>query len=174
MDLPCLQDADSDPGFYVAAQRSDNIGNGWKGCVIYKSVDNGSTFTTQFSLITEATMGVLAEAVPASEPYTWDEVTQIIVNVTANFSFESLTDDQVLAGGNGAAMGADGRWEIIQFATATQVTATQWILSRLLRGRRGTEHVMGTSQTGDLFVIVSSGDLGRVVLETTEIGAQRV
>lgn len=175
MDLPCLQDADSDPGFYVAAQRADGIGNGWKGTSIFKSLDSGVSFTVQFSLLIEATMGTLASAIAKSDYHTWDDFTVITVNVPSSaYTFESMTDDAVLAGGNAAAMGADGRWEIVQFAIATQMTATQWQLSRLLRGRRGTEHLIGTSRFGDSFVIVSTGDLGRVILQTTEIGASRV
>ena len=93
---------------------------------------------------------------------------------TSAYSFESVTDDAVLAGSNAAAMGNDGRWEIVQWANATQVSPTQWQLSRLLRGRRGTEHVLGTSVIDDPFVMVSTGDLGRLVLQTTEIGASRI
>lgn len=172
LDLPCLQDADSDPGFYIAAQ-SDGTGT-WKGAQFYKSIDGGATFSTLFALLQETPMGTVNLAVPVSQAYTWDMATEIIVNVASHFSFESVTDDAVLAGANAAAMGADGRWEVVQFATATQVTATQWSLTRLLRGRRGTEHVIGSSRIGDAFVMLSGGTIGRVVLQTTEIGAARV
>jgi hypothetical protein len=173
MDLPCLQDADSDPGFYIAARRT---GSGtWKGATFYKSVDGGMSFSQLFSLLTPTVSGVLFGAVPESEPYTWDTETTINVTVAdATVTFESLSDDAVLAGGNAAAMGADGRWEVVQFADATQISPTLWTLSRLLRGRRGTEHVLGTSQAGDAFVMVSQGTIGRVVLQAAEIGALRV
>jgi hypothetical protein len=175
LDLPCLRDADNDPGFYVAAQRSSDIGNGWKGCVIYKSTDGGATFTSQFSLLVESTIGHLGGAVPASPALTWDVETVIDVTVASSLStFESCTDDAVLAGANAAAMGADGRWEIVQFATATQIDATHWQLSRLLRGRRGTEHVMGSSRAGDTFVLLSLTTLKRLVLNQSEIGTPRV
>jgi hypothetical protein len=49
-----------------------------------------------------------------------------------------------------------------------------WGFSRLLRGRRGTEHVMGSSRNGDLFIMVSTGTIGRIVLSSTEIGAARL
>jgi hypothetical protein len=174
LDLPALRDADNDPGFYVAAQRIPT-GNTWKGCVIYESTDGGVTFKSLFALTTEATIGTLQAAVPASPYFTWDDSTEILVNVASpKFTFESISDAAVLAGGNAAAMGADGRWEVIQFANAELVSATQWKLSRLLRGRRGTEHVLGSSRTGDTFVMLSTGDLNRVVLSTAEIGASRV
>jgi hypothetical protein len=77
----------------------------------------------------------------------------------------------VLAGHNAAAMGAVARWEIVQFADAEQISPTQWQLSHLLRGRRGTEHLIGSSEAGDTFVMLSTGDLGRMPLQSTEIGA---
>jgi hypothetical protein len=171
LDLPCLQDADSDPGFYVACQR---VGGMWKGATFYKSNDGGASWATLFSLLSETTMGTILNAVPASQALTWDDSTQIIVNVpSSSYSFESVSDDALLAGANAACMGSDGRWEIIQFANAAQATPTQWILSRLLRGRRGTEHVLGSSRAGDQFVMVSDGTIGRVVLQASEIGAAR-
>jgi hypothetical protein len=171
LDLPALSDSDDDPGFYVAAQRQSGAGQ-WNGCQVYQSVDGGLTYTLRFVVPTEAVMGTIAAPIAPSAAYTWDTATIITVNVpNGSVTFESRTDDAVLTGANAAAMGADGRWELVQFATAIQLSATQWQLSRLLRGRRGTEHVMGTSVAGDTFVMVSTGDLVRQVLELAQLGA---
>lgn len=171
LDLPCLVDADSDPGFYLAAQRQSGGGK-WNGCLAYQSLDGGVTYTQLFALVTEASMGTLAAPLAAGDPYTWDMANTIAVAVAnETITFESRTDAAVIAGANAAALGADGRWEIVQFATATQVSATRWTLSRLLRGRRGTEHVMGSSVSGDTLVMVSTGDLQRQVLEQSQVGA---
>lgn len=173
LDLPALQDADSDPGFYLAAQRS-GAGNAWRGCVIYKSIDAGSTWASQFSMTVESTAGTLHATPSASQFFTWDDVTTLTVDLASSASsLESRTDDAVLAGANAAAIGGDGRWEIVQFANATQLSATQWQLSRLLRGRRGTEHNIGLSLAGDAFVLLTAGDISRLVLSTAEIGAAR-
>jgi hypothetical protein len=90
---------------------------------------------------------------------------------STDFSLESRTDDAVLAGANAAAIGADGRWEIVQFANAVKLSPTQWRLTRLLRGRRGTEHHIGKSVAGDAFVLLTAGDLARLILSSSEIGA---
>lgn len=173
LDLPALLDSDNNAGFYIAAQRT-GPGNAWKGCTIYKSIDGGSTWASLFSMVVEATYGTLSATPAASQFFTWDDVTTITVDLSSSaFSLESRTDDAVLAGANAAAIGRGGRWEVIQFANATQLSSTQWRLSRLLRGRRGTEHNIGKSVAGDAFVILSTGDLSRVVLQTTEIGALR-
>lgn len=171
MDLPALQDSDSNAGFYVAAWPVTGGGNTWKGAQFYSSIDGGHTWTSQFGVSSATDNGLLDEGVPASQAFTWDDDTVIRVSATGASSFESRTDDAVLAGANAAAMGADGRWEIVQFANATQISATTWALSRLLRGRRGTEHNMGSSVAGDMFVMISEGTLGRFLLQNTQIGA---
>jgi Putative phage tail protein len=176
LDLPCLLETDNDPGFYVAAEPSV-YGATWNGCVIYKSIDGGITFASALALAQATTMGTISETggIPASQALTWDDDTIIEVTVAdASISFESRTDDAVLAGANAACMGADRRWEIVQFANASKTGPLTWQLSRLLRGRRGTEHVIGSSRFGDLFVMVSTGTIGRIVLASTEIGASRV
>lgn len=173
LDLPALQDADNDPGFYLAAQRT-GAGNDWRGCVLYKSVDSGATWVSMFSIVVESTYGTLHATPAASQYFTWDDTTLIVIDLAStNFSLESRTDEAVLAGANAAAIGADGRWEIIQFANATQLSATQWQLSRLLRGRRGTEHNIGRNFTGDAFVMLTAGALSRIPLTSGEIGALR-
>lgn len=173
LNIPSLMDSDNNAGFYVVAYPDPSSGNKWNGATFYQSID-GTNFSQSVSSTQAGTVGTLDTAVEPSEAFTWDNTTVITVNLPESESFESRTDDAVLAGANAAAMGSDGRWEIIQFATATQITPTQWQLSRLLRGRRGTEYVMGSSQAGDQFVLVSTGDLVRVPLSVSQIGASYV
>lgn len=174
LDLPALIDADNDAGIYAAARGSSLAGNAWGGCVIFRSADGGATFAQLGSITTASTVGALASAVTPSDWHTWDDVTTITVNVPTGVTFESRTDAAVLTGANSAAMGADGRWEIVQFANATQLSPTQWRLSRLLRGRRGTEHNIDSSQVADKFIMISTGGLVRLPLQTSEIGANRI
>jgi hypothetical protein len=173
MDLPALTDADNNGGFYVAARPDPTTGNAWTGATFFQSVD-GTNFSQEVDVTQAVAAGTLNAAVPASEFVTWDDYTEIVVNVAAGTTFESRTDSAVLLGANAAAMGADGRWEIVQFANATQLSTTQWQLQRLLRGRRGTEHVCGTSQDGDDFVMLSGGGILRIVLSIMQIGAPYV
>jgi hypothetical protein len=173
LNIPSLQDVDNNAGFYVVAYPDPTSGNKWNGATFYQSID-GTNFSQVATSTQAGTVGTMDSAVPPSESFTWDTTTVLTVNLPASESFESRTDDAVLAGANAAAMGADGRWEIIQFATATQITPTQWQLSRLLRGRRGTEYAMGSSQAGDQFVMVSTGDLVRVPMNVSQIGGSYV
>lgn len=174
LDLPALVDSDNDAGIYAAACGSTLSGNSWNGCIIFRSADGGATFAQLGSITTAAAIGTLQAAVTASDWHAWDDATTIVVNVPASVTFESRTDAAVLTGANAAAMGANGRWEIVQFANATQLSPTQWRLSRLLRGRRGTEHNIASSQTGDKFIMISTGALVRLPLQVAEIGAARI
>lgn len=173
LNIPALSDADNNAGFYVVAWPDPAIGNTWRGAQLFQSVD-GEVFTPSVFIPTAATIGTIDTAVPRTESFVFDEYTVITVNCDKSQSFTSRTDDAVLSGANGAVMGADGRWEVIQFANAEQITPTQWQLSRLLRGRRGTEYVMGSSIAGDQFIMVSTGDIVRVPLSVAQIGAQYV
>lgn len=174
LDLPALTDADDNAGFYAAARGSTLAGNLWSGCAVFRSADGGATFAQLGSITTAATIGTLHVAITPSDWHTWDDVTTITVDVPTGVTFESRTDAAVLTGANSAAVGADGRWEIVQFANATQLSPTQWRLSRLLRGRRGTEHNISSSHIGDKFVMISTGALVRLPLQTSEIGANRI
>lgn len=173
LDLPALRDSDNDAGIYGAAYR-DASALGWTGAAIYRSSDGGASFAPIGSTSIEAVAGPLAAHVPAAAPYVFDDVNEILVDIPAAQSLESRTDAAVLAGANAAALGHDGRWEIVQFATATKLTATRWQLSRLLRGRRGTERYSGTNVVGDKFVLISNGALARLPLELAARGADRV
>lgn len=173
LNIPALSDADNNAGFYVVAWPDPTIGNTWRGAQLFISVD-GVVYTPSVLVPTAATVGTINTAVPRSESFTFDEYTVITIDCDKSQSFTSRTDDAVLSGANAAVMGADGRWEVVQFCNAEQITPTQWQLSRLLRGRRGTEYVMGTSIAGDQFIMVSTGDIVRVPLSVSQIGAQYV
>jgi hypothetical protein len=91
----------------------------------------------------------------------WDRINTITVTLRyRQHQLESLPEYDVLCGKNSAWLGAaDGsHGEIIQFATATLVTANPrvYTLSNLLRGRRATEHEMALHNDGDLFVALES------------------
>lgn len=171
LDLPALRDADNEAGVYAVAFPS-NPGRTWSGAVIYRSVD-GASFLQIGSVVTAGTVGQLAEALPPGLSTTWDFENIIEVDML-NGTLESRTEEAVLNGANAAAIGAHGRWEIVQFLTATQVSTTRWQLSGLLRGRRATEHNVDSSDAGDYFVMLSTGGIVRLPLQTSEIGATRL
>lgn len=171
LDLPALRDADNEAGVYAVAFPS-NPARTWTGAVIYRSVD-GASFLQVGSVVTAGIVGQLAEALPPGLSTTWDFENVVEVDML-NGALESRTEEAVLNGANAAAIGAHGRWEIIQFLDATQVSETRWQLSGLLRGRRATEHNIDSSAAGDYFVMLSAGGVVRLPLQLSEVGTTRL
>lgn len=166
LDLPALRDADDNAGYYIAVRPFG--GTNWRGCSIQRSADGGATYSALVDIGTAATMGTLVTAVPASDPNVEDLGTVIRVSPLAG-GFVSTNDAGLDAGQNAIAIGAAGRWEIVQFRTA-QFVAGEWRLSGLYRGRRGTEHAIGTSQVEDRVVLLSGGGVARLPLDIADIG----
>lgn len=170
LDLPALREQDDDGGIYAAAARS-GIGTSWNGAVIYRSADSGASWTQVGSVANEAITGRLNTALPAGITSTWDYENAIDVTLGAGVSLENRTEADVLNGANAAAIGVHGRWEIVQFLNAEEIGPNQWRLTTLLRGRRGTEHLVGTSAVNDRFVLVSGPGIVRLSLSSGQIGA---
>lgn len=169
LDLPPLREADDDAGFYAAAARS-GIGSVWSGAGIYRSADGGGSWAHVGTVANTATTGRINTALPAGITGTWDYANAIDVVVLAGATLESRTREAVLLGANIAAIGVHGRWEIVQFVNAEEISANRWRLTTLLRGRRGTEHFVGTSEVNDSFVLLSGPGIVRLPLSTAQIG----
>lgn len=171
LDLPALRDADDNAGIYAIAYPTD-AARTWSGAVIYRSVDGGATYAQIGSVVNPGILGRMATALPPGISTTWDYANVIEVDMIAG-TLESRTEEAVINGANAAAIGTHGRWEIVQFLTASQISETRWHLSGLLRGRRATEHHIDTSVAGDFFVMLSAGGVVRLPLQIAEIGTAR-
>lgn len=170
LDLPALRDEDNNAGIYAAA-RPLISGATFKGAAIMRSTDGGGNYTVVTQVGSPTPMGVLVTAPSAGPTTIWDDEAVIRVDLQSGV-LENRTADAVIAGANAAAIGAHGRWEIVQFRNVTQITETIFDLSGLLRGRRGTEHNVGTSEAGDRFVMLSMGTLVRVPLDLAFVGQE--
>jgi hypothetical protein len=84
-------------------------------------------------------------------------------------TLESTTDLAVLNGANACYLGG----EIIQFVNAVLQSDGSYTLSRLLRGRRGTEGFAKTHTTGETFILLTAGTTKRHNTNTASIGATR-
>lgn len=167
LDLPALVDTDDDPGFYVAFRAQ--LAGSYRGAALFRSTDEGASYAQVCAATNEATIGQTLSVIPAADFDTWDQGTTIEVELGAG-TFSSATQAAVLGGANVIAVGVDGRWELIQFTTATLVTGKIWNLSGLLRGRRGTEQFIGTGAIGDTVVLVSGPGIVRAALAITSVG----
>lgn len=160
LDIPILRDQDDYPGFYAIADSSA------PSAILYESVDGGITFNS-LGALQEADSGyaitTLADFTGGS---VWDDVSTLSVRLYSG-TLESVTDAQVLAGLNAAVVGN----EIIQYATATLTGTNTYTLSRLLRGRKGTEWAISTHGAGERFVPLTTS-ISRI--SSSVRGAQRL
>lgn len=162
IDGPLLLDSQDDTGFYWAVSA---VEDGWRGASILRSTDGGVNYDPIATVGTRATIGTVESALgSAPMPGVWDRANSFQVRLIFDgHSLESRTELEVLNGANAAWIGsADGQdGEIIQFADAVLVSGDLWELSTFLRGRKGTEHAIGTSNIGDVFVLLDATTLRR-------------
>lgn len=168
LDLPVLRAEDNNAGIYAALRPYLTSGS-WSGAVILRSTDQGASYQSLGPVGTAVPMGYLLQPLESSDPYVWDEANTLNVQMQYG-DLESRSEADVLAGANAAAVGADGRWLIIQFRNAVHLGDGVWQLSGLLQGRRGTEHNIGTSLINDRFVMLSMGGLIRLPMSNSAIG----
>lgn len=170
LDLPPLRTQDNDAGLYAAAVRG-NTGNAWGGVAIYRGLPGGA-LSALVSITNEAVTGELALPLGAGPHTIWDDGNEITVELLRG-QFESRPEADLLElGANTLAVGAPGRWELVQFADADQLGPTTWLLSHLLRGRRGTEHAIGGGLAGDTVVLVSGAGIARLPLPAANVGEE--
>ncbi len=161
LDAPLLQNADDQPGVYVAAAGLA----GWKSASIWRSRD-GVNYINTASLTQPATAGN-ATTILANGPTNYiDHVSSVTVQLVYG-SLASCNDLDLLNGANAAWLGG----EIIQFQTATLMGPGQYQLTNLLRGRRGTEYATTTHTVGEDFVLLQSGSLDFLAAQITDRGA---
>jgi hypothetical protein len=170
LDLPALRDEDNDAGYYAAI---DSNGTTFSGAAIFRSPDFGTTYDEVGATDLDATIGTLADALPPGPTTIIDEGNTLTVTGLDDDALESIGAASLLAGLNAAAIGADGRWEIVQFRDAElSGSPDAWLLTGLLRGRKGTEWAVGMSQAGDRFVLLDAAVM-RVASNLGALGASR-
>lgn len=167
-DLPLLRDSDSNPsgsGFYAVMT---SIDTGWPGAVLEQSSD-GASFTEIDSDTVAASFGSAVNALPSPEtPWTWDTVDSLRITLTLG-ALPGDIDLNVLNGTNALLVGG----EVIQFADAVQNEDGTWTVSRLLRGRRGTEYACAGHVAGEPVIVLEAGGVLREAAALALVGAPR-
>jgi len=173
LDIPILQDADNNVGFYIACNGYGS--SAWTGGIVYSSADGGANYNEALALFNESIIGRSQDTLAEQTYYpgTFDEVNTVNVMLgSTSWSLSNATAIQVLADSNLAALGAHGRWELIGFKTATVQGDGSYILSGILRGRFGTEWAMDSHEDGDQFVMLDLDNLGRYQHSQAQIGEE--
>lgn len=146
LDAPLLRDLDSESGVYVAMSGFTST---WKGAGLHASDDN-QTYTKIASASVAAVIGTATTVLGNwTGGNVFDEANTVTVKLLTG-TLASATEANVLRWANLAMVGK----EVIQFKTATLTGTRTYVLSGLLRGRRGTEDYISTHASGDTFVLL--------------------
>ncbi|HVM38093.1 MAG TPA: phage tail protein [Sphingomicrobium sp.] len=140
--------------------------SGWRPI----AVDARIAGTTR-SLRTAPRQSVLGTAISVLAPGTAELIDTVssveIALVDPDQWLESCDDAALAAGSNMAVIGS----EIIQFGSAVPSGAKRFVLSRLVRGRRGSEWAMGGHAAGEKFALLLPGTLQPIRLPQAMRGA---
>ncbi|HUC76737.1 MAG TPA: phage tail protein [Vicinamibacterales bacterium] len=156
LNIPLLTDTDTKNG-PNAAMCGTVAGQSWGGATLYESIDVGVTYDQIGAESVPNVIGVVNGVIPTfGGGNMFDEGTIIDVTIgNGGGQPEAATEGSVL---NGMNMALCGR-EIIQFKNVVQVGPSEFQLSGLLRGRRGTEWAMQTHADQEVFVILPVLDI---------------
>jgi hypothetical protein len=142
-------------GYYIAAA---GVVQGWRGAGVFRSLDEGQTWSPLATLRTQSVMGrVMAVSEDASV------VTVRVLH--SGMLLEGHDESTVEAGANRALIGS----EVFSFAEADLVAANTYELRGLLRGRRGTQPC--AFKLGDSFTLLNQQALARIDLLDERRGA---
>lgn len=171
LDIPLLRQQDDGPGEYIAVTQTGRF----RGVDIFKSSDD-VTYVSIAEADNRATAGVCDSELPAFDGWGWDNSSVLTVTLDdgSGGTLSSATKAAIEASRslNLVAVGAHGRWELLQFATATLITGTTYELTGLLRNLLGTEWTNADHQLGDDFVVINAA-LVNVPGSVSDLGQTR-
>ncbi len=155
LDLPALPGDTGNDGILRAAINTKGIN--WKGSNLYRSqdggVNGGNNFNFIGSTLIPAITGIVLNNVGNwTAGNIFDTTNTIDVALIGDATISSTNELALLNGSNAAVIGN----EVIQFQTATLTSPGRYTLSRLLRGRLGTEHEIASHTAGENFVLLDS------------------
>lgn len=167
MDIPVLRDADDNPGYYLGTHGDSP---GWSSGNVDRSFDN-SRFARLLSNMPEVTVGVANNALADfTGGNVFDRGNTVTVQLTTG-TLSSATEAELLNFANLAALESGDGWELFQFASASTSSGGEYVLSTLLRGRRGTEHFIPGHFAGNGFVLLNDS-LRRANLDLSRVGLE--
>ena len=164
-ELPAMLDAPpSQPRLWIAGAGTET---GWRGAALSRSLDGGASWQEQGRLNPGLAAGVVTSP-PASGSCALRDDRNSIEVLLANdaMSLEGATDDLLQSGANLALVGD----ELIQFGRVVEIGPRQYRLSRLLRGRWGSEAVVASHVEGERFIQLDADLMVPLDLPVERIG----
>ena len=165
LDVPSLQDVPAArPQLLVAAAGGD----GWRPVPLTASFDGGTSWEAAGSSAGPAVIGSVIVPPISGAPALFDARAALeVVLLNDEMWLEGRSDAALAAGANLAAVGD----ELLQFGRAEPLGGRGFRLSRLLRGRRGTEWAAGSHAAGEPFVLLQAASLAAIEPPVQAVGA---
>jgi hypothetical protein len=166
LDLPLGDGGETKPLLLVAAAGADE---GWRRAALSASYDHGESWEAAGGTAPAAVLGTALEALAPAGSARFDLASTFEVELASEAMWlQSRSDDALVDGANLAAV-AD---ELIQFGTAEPLGDRRFRLSRLLRGRRGTEWAAAAHAAGDDFTLIERGSLVALEAPAGAVGGE--
>jgi hypothetical protein len=167
LDLPLFQEElPNRPRLLVAAA---GVEPGWRRADLIASFDGGASWTAAGATAPPAVLGAALQVPAASGSALIDEHNRIEVElVNGSMWLESRSDSALADGANLALIGQ----ELIQFGDAEPIGGRRFRLSRLLRGRRGTEWAADLHAPGEPFALIEAESLAVVEAPLGSLGSE--
>lgn len=167
LNLPSVTATDGSSPIFYAAMTS--AAAGWRGAVLFRSVDAGANYEEITGSAAPTVAGTVLTTLGSGTANYWDHANTLTVALfSPQMSLESRPELAVLNGANAALVGD----EIIQFRQASLDIDGHWVLSGLLRGRRGTEHKVAGHVTGERFILLQPETIAAVETTFSALGRQ--
>ncbi len=158
-DLPLAELASG--GRPVLAAMAAGSAPGWRRAELSMSSDSGASWQDIGPTAAPAVAGATIGMLPAGGSALFDLNGSVEVELLhEEMVLTGCGEDALAAGANLALIGE----ELVQFGSAEPTGPRTWRLSRLLRGRRGTEWAAGDHATGEGFVLIETAAVRAVEL----------
>lgn len=151
LDLPLLDGAaPSAPRLWIAGT---GAAAGWRRAAVLMNDDAGAELVDVGQLEGGTVIGSALTVLPSATSRRWDWSSYVDIELLAERDWlEPRSEAAVLGGANLALLGD----ELVQFAQVEALAPRRFRLSRLLRGRRGTEGAADHHAIGERFVLVDT------------------
>ncbi len=163
VELPWLVEGQNTAAPFVGAYADP-----WPGDVAVLRSATTSGYARDVTLTVPCSFGVTTEDFYSGPRWHWDQVNRLTVKLV-NGALASASRGAVYGGANVLAVqNPDGGWEVVQFADAALTGPGEYMLTGLLRGRRGSEGQMRSPVPAGARVVVLDDALAQLGLSVAE------
>lgn len=163
LDLPRFEETDEGLTLHLAAAGGDSP---WRAVPV--EVAAGSVTSTIATAARRSVVGRTEGVLEASGSCLLDLQNSVVVALRHSGDWLASCTDDALAGGENMAMLGS---ELLQFGTAAPLGQGRFRLSRLLRGRRGTEWAAHHQSAGEAFSLLDPASLTKIALPISMLNA---